>query len=207
MNVFVLCTGRSGSTTFAKACEHFTNYASGHETRTRIIGPEERFAYPENHIEADNHLSMQLGHLQRRYGDAAFYVHLTRDRERVAASFERLIDSPYSNIRAFAAGVLLQPWLEPADVPAACLDYVDTVNANIEAFLAGKPLALRMDIDEPQPAFDQFMKRIAAEGDLEAARCAITERHNRKSNAYYTGRRHRIKRAILRTAERVLSRV
>lgn len=207
MNVFVLCTGRSGSTTFAKACEHFTNYSSGHETRARIIGPKERFAYPEDHIEADNHLSMQLGHLQRHYGDKAFYVHLTRSRERVAASFERLIDSPYSNVRAFAAGVLLEPWLKPEDVRSACFDYVDTVNANIEAFLTGKPLAMRMDIDEPQPAFDQFMTRIGAQGDLEAARRTICERHNLKSHTHYTRRKHKIKRAILRTAERVLNRV
>lgn len=56
MNVFVLNSGRCGSTTFIAACRHITNYSSGHESRATLIG-EERLAYPTQHIEADNRLS------------------------------------------------------------------------------------------------------------------------------------------------------
>ena len=56
MNVFVLCTGRCGSTTFACACRHIENYTAAHESRSHLAGPE-RFAYPEDHIEVDNRLS------------------------------------------------------------------------------------------------------------------------------------------------------
>ena len=32
MRVFVLCTGRSGSTTFVRACQHIDNYTASHES-------------------------------------------------------------------------------------------------------------------------------------------------------------------------------
>ena len=86
MNVFVLCTGRCGSTTFARAAEHATNFSVGHESRKRLIGAE-RFAYADNHIEVDNRLSWMLGRLDDHYGERARYVHLTREREAVARSF------------------------------------------------------------------------------------------------------------------------
>ena len=33
-SVFVLNVGRRGSTSFAKACSHITNFSSGHETKS-----------------------------------------------------------------------------------------------------------------------------------------------------------------------------
>ena len=86
MNVFVLCTGRCGSTTFARACSHIENFGVAHESRCAQLG-DSRFAYPENHIEVDNRLSWLLGRLDRAYGDDAFYVHLRRPDQQVAASF------------------------------------------------------------------------------------------------------------------------
>jgi len=86
MNVFVLNTGRCGSTTFARACRHISNFSSAHESRTYLFG-EERLAYPSNHIEVDNRLSWLLGRLDRKYGDRAVYVHLKRNIHDTAASF------------------------------------------------------------------------------------------------------------------------
>ena len=88
MNVFVLCTGRSGSTTFYRACRHITNYSAGHELNTSEVG-RARLDYPEDHIEVDNRLSWLLGRLDQAYGDRAFYVHLTREEEPTARSFDR----------------------------------------------------------------------------------------------------------------------
>ena len=82
-NVFVLCTGRCGSTTLVEACGHLSNWTSGHETRTHLLGPA-RLAYPDGHIEADNRLSWLLGRLDEAFGDRAAYVHLTRDPEAVS---------------------------------------------------------------------------------------------------------------------------
>jgi hypothetical protein len=73
MGVFVLCTGRSGSLTYIRACSHITNYTAGHETGSRKLG-DDRFSYPDNHIEADNRLSWFPGTLEELYGNNAFQV-------------------------------------------------------------------------------------------------------------------------------------
>ena len=105
MNVFVLCTGRSGSTTFHRACQHITNYTCSHELNTSEVGGA-RFAYPEDHIEIDNHLSWLLGRLDEAFGNRAFYVHLMRDEEMTAKSFDKRWAGRYSIIRAYSEGVL-----------------------------------------------------------------------------------------------------
>ena len=79
MNVFILNTGRCGSSTFIKACHHITNYTSGHETMSSQV-LDARLGYSENHIEADNRLSWFLGRLDQKFGSEAFYVHLSRDK-------------------------------------------------------------------------------------------------------------------------------
>ena len=35
-NVFVLCTGRCGSTTFTQACQHIQNYTASHESKISV---------------------------------------------------------------------------------------------------------------------------------------------------------------------------
>lgn len=77
-NVFVLCTGRCGSVTFAQAASHVTNASVGHETRSHMVGAA-RMAYPIGHIEVDNRLSWTLGRLDQAFGRDAFYVHLLRN--------------------------------------------------------------------------------------------------------------------------------
>lgn len=77
MNVFVLCTGRCGSMTFAEACSHAVNYTTGHES-----GRHRRYdlKYPADHIEVDNrfpqfwetigargNLRRSLAELEKRY--------------------------------------------------------------------------------------------------------------------------------------------
>lgn len=136
MNVFVLNTGRCGSTTFVVACRHISNYTSGHETRCALLGAE-RFDYPNPHIEADNRLSWLLGRLQRHYGDNAFYVHLKRSDEETAKSFVKRYGYDVGIINAYRRSILLHL---PTDAPATqvALDYCDTVNSNIELFFRDK---------------------------------------------------------------------
>ena len=54
MNVFVLCTGRNGSTSFVRACEYITNYSATHQSRSHLLG-DERIAFPDDHIESVGH--------------------------------------------------------------------------------------------------------------------------------------------------------
>lgn len=163
--MFILNSGRCGSTTFIQACRHITNYTAGHETRLRLIGPA-RLAYPDNHIEADNRLSWQLGRLERAYGDKAFYVHLTRDRQAAAASFAKRMD--FGIMKAYREGILLGGEDSQSALDLAG-DYLDTVEANIALFLRDKSHSMHFRLDHATADFASFWARIGARGDLARA--------------------------------------
>ncbi|MFA6959824.1 MAG: hypothetical protein WC205_03620 [Opitutaceae bacterium] len=165
MQVFILSTGRCGSTTFAKACEHITNFTTAHESRGGYIG-EDRFAFPENHIESDNRLSWFLGRLDRIHGDRAIYVHLRRDDRKTAESFAERYNRGI--LRAYRCKMLMRlpSSTNPLDV---CLDYCDTVNSNIALFLRDKTKKMDFRMENGHEDFITFWKLIGAEGDLQAA--------------------------------------
>jgi hypothetical protein len=165
MNVFVLNTGRCGSSTFIQACRHITNYSAGHETRSTLIGPE-RLAYPANHIEADNRLSWLLGRLDGTYGSDAFYVHLTREREKVAGSFVRRADMGI--MRAYREGILMGGHQGVSQRELA-MDYIETVEANIVHFLNDKANKIRVRLETAEQDFTAFWNRIGAQGGLAQA--------------------------------------
>jgi len=165
MNVFILNSGRCGSTTFIKACQHITNYSCAHESLLAETG-HRRFAYPANHIEADNRLSWFLGRLDQAYGDAAFYVHLQRNPEDTIASFTRRID--FGILKAYEQGILLHDTHRlPAD--AVARDYLQTVNCNIQLFLKDKTARMDVSLETIETDFAEFWQRINAQGNLDAA--------------------------------------
>jgi hypothetical protein len=174
MNVFVLNTGRCGSTTFSRACLHITNYTSGHETRTGYIGAS-RFQYPPQHIETDNRLSWMLGRLDSHYGADAFYVYLKRDKKDTARSFEKRYGRGI--IGAYRHQILRKV---RSQLPrsAVCEDYCETVYKNIELFLRDKSNYCIIDIERAQTHFPIFWERIGAEGDLQAALRVFRHHHN-----------------------------
>ena len=174
MNVFILNAGRSGSKTFARACSHVTNYTSAHESRSGLLG-DAHFDYPDNHIESDNRLAWLLGRLDRKYGERAFYVHLTRDRSAVAASWAKRAHTGMMN--AYRHAIL---WHCPkgATPLQVALDYYDTVEANIEFFLRDKSRWMPFRLEEGRERFPEFWSRIGAQGDLGAALAEFDVPHN-----------------------------
>ena len=174
MNVFVLTTGRSGSLTFAKACGHITNYTSGHETRVGRLGTE-RLAYPDQHIEVDNRLAWFTGRLDATHGDAAFYVHLTRDDDATASSHVKRWSK--RAMRSYRQGILwdVDPEAERIDVAR---DLNLTMNSNIELFLRDKTRTMHIDIADATSLFPEFWERIGAEGDLDAALSELAVKHH-----------------------------
>jgi hypothetical protein len=156
MNVFVLCTVRCGSVTFAKACSHVTNFSSAHESRAKYPG-RERISYPPDHIEVDNRLSWFLGRVEERYGASAYYVHLTRDREATALSFNRRWHMRSSIMRAYAEQICMT---SPKDPLAMCRDYVETVTSNIRAFLRDKPNVMHIELEHATSQFPGFWRWI-----------------------------------------------
>jgi hypothetical protein len=165
MNVFVLSPGRCGSVSFGWACTHMTNFKVGHETNVRRLGAA-RVAYPDNFIEIDNRLTWMLGRLNERYGDNAFYVHLTRDPDAIARSYNKRWHIEAGIIPAYRAGVLMFPRAKPIQI---CRDYVETVTANIRTFLLDKTNVLNMALETMTDDFPRFWEWIGATGDFDAA--------------------------------------
>lgn len=175
--ILVLCTGRCGSTTFARACGHLSGWTTGHETRTHLTGTA-RFDWPARHIEIDNRLAWLLGRLDRHWGDRAAYVHLTRDPEAVAQSFATRVHGGI--LRAYRADILARSLTRTprAQVIDICRDYVDTVTENILHFLRDKTHVLPMRLETLVQDFDLFCGWAGISGDLTAARAQLAIRHN-----------------------------
>jgi len=100
----------------------------------RYVGAN-RFDYPVNYIEVDNRLCWLLGRLDEAYGTNAYYVHLIRDRNLTARSYNKRWYNRVSLIRAYSHEILMQK----ENRFETCLDFWDTVNANITSFLKDKP--------------------------------------------------------------------
>jgi len=165
MNVFILNTGRCGSSTFIRACQHITNYTAGHETRAGLAG-EQRLLYPPDHIEADNRLSWFLGRLDEEYANDAFYVHLTRDVSDTVKSFSRREE--FGIMKAYRDGILLNV-KQSYTAAELALDYIHTVDANIRSFLKDKTETMDFCLATAKDDFVTFWNAVAAEGDLEKA--------------------------------------
>jgi len=162
--------------TVARACGHLSNFNSAHESRARVLG-EARLDYPESHIEVDNRLSWFLGGLEKRYGGEPLYVHLRRDAEATARSFEARWGMGI--IRAFAQTIIAHPEEWPAeDRLTLCREYVQTVTANIELFLRDKPSTMTVWLDDYKTWFPDLWRRIEGEGNLDAALAEFAVRHN-----------------------------
>lgn len=177
MRVFVLTTGRSGSTTFSKACSHITNFTSGHETRAKKW--VDRFDYPDSHIEVDPRLAWWLGTLDRLYGEEPHYVWLRRNPTDVARSTaKRKFKSSAISHWPFVA--YLNPW----DIThsEAAPRMVQSIEDNIALFLKDKHYS-EIWIDQPEQRdreFRLFWGCIGAEGDFEAALAEFGKRYNSK---------------------------
>jgi hypothetical protein len=174
MNVFILCTGRSGSVTFISACQHITNYTAAHESRSSLLG-DERFDYPSRHIEADNRLSWMLGRLDKHYGNNAFYVHLKRDLENTARSFAK---RSKGIMRAYRGDGIIMGVSDSVDAYTIALDYCHTVSTNIELFLRDKTNKMEFYIENASDLFPQFCSKINADVNLDKALAEFNIRHN-----------------------------
>ena len=174
MNIFVLNTGRCGSTTFIEACKHIRNYSCAHESRVSMLG-QKRLDYPENHIEADNRLSWLLGRLDKKYGDSAFYVHLKRSETDTARSFTKRYSGGI--IKAYRAGILVG-LSEQSDPMSVSLDYCDTINSNIDHFLKDKSRKITINLENIEKGFIEFWKMIDAQGEIGTSLAEFKTKYN-----------------------------
>ena len=175
MNVFVLSSGRTGTVTFAAACKHIKGYSVGHEENVCLTG-EDRFSYPDNHIEVDNRLSWLLGRLDSRHNSSTFYVHLTRDPKKVYESYFRRRNRFRTIVNAYHEGILMRADAVSQD---SCKDLVHTIDANIKLFLKDKEeCSVTVSLENIESDFFEFIRRIGAEIDEEKALKALRTSHN-----------------------------
>ncbi|MCK7598007.1 hypothetical protein M0G74_12055 [Microbulbifer sp. CAU 1566] len=165
MRIFVLTTGRSGSTTFEEACTHIDGMTSGHEIHAGMI--EGRLQYPDNHIESDNRLVWFLGTLDRIYDDKdTFYVHLTRDHDKIARSYRDRWQGAICIARHFYHGTLMcrrKP--DMAQALQACRLMVDTVADNVTFFLSRRQNWVEVRMEHLEEDFFKFMDAAGLKGD------------------------------------------
>jgi len=181
------------------------NYTSGHESRARRLG-DERFRYPENHIEADNRLSWFLGRLDQVYGNDAFYVHLIRNREDTIRSYNRRWVRNGSLIRAYCEG-FQQIALHRLDRQRrldVVGDFYDQVHCNIRHFLKDKKRQMTIRIERAGEEFPLFWERIGAEGDLTGALETLGSHYNRTSTRKMKHVRHELRFNLMKLRRRLL---
>ena len=183
MNVFILCTGRCGSMSISRACKDLENFSSGHETRIDNLG-NERLNFPQNHIEADNRLSWFLGRLDEKYGNNAFYVHMTRDTAATARSYNLRWHHVGSIVRAYTEGILTKPLqlIPSKDLLNYSEDYCNTVNENIKHFLKDKDKKCEIRLEHLEVDFLKFWDIIGAKGDKQKALESLNQKHNKSRN-------------------------
>jgi hypothetical protein len=195
MNIFVLSTGRCGSTTFIMACRHITNFTCAHESRSSKLG-DDRFDYPENHIEADNRLSWLLGRLDKKYGDHPIYIHLKRNENDTARSLIKRYSSGI--MRAYRFGGILLKLPKDSDPMTVALDYINTVNRNIELFLRDKTITMEIHLETIDQDFRKFWELINAKGDLNAALEELKMNYNTRTMPQNNQRMNIVHRAVLK---------
>jgi len=173
MRVFVTGTGRCGSLTFHKACQHATNYTSSHETHTnkvadgRLAGDVANWEYPDDHIEVSPQLVIAVPILRKRYPRAK-WVHLVRtDRDACARSLYHK-----SDMRAFAAYWFLN---DAPDEAAVAYAIYDTVRSLCDALL---PDAFTLELERAAEQWRACWDFMGARGDFRASLDEWNTRHN-----------------------------
>tara|TARA_Y100001970_G_C13989016_1_gene727214 strand:- start:248 stop:817 length:570 start_codon:yes stop_codon:yes gene_type:complete len=173
MNIFVLCAGRCGSVSLYKICKHIKNYTSSHESREKLD-----FSYPKNHIEIDNRLCWFLGRLDEKYGDNAIYIHLKRDKNKIAESYSKRFYYKRGISMAYKYNLLrTSQRIEKNDVDI-CKDMIETIESNICLFLKDKTKTLEINLEKFKDDIPRFWNYINASGNLKVALKELEVKHN-----------------------------
>lgn len=179
-NVFVISSGRTGTTAFVAACKHLPNYSASHESR--VTEPfATRVTYPDHHIEADNRLLFFLPQLEQRFGDNALYVYMVRDAEKVAASYAKRWFLTISVVRAYTHGLRMIPRINRAQRMDACRDFVAYADATFRLFLSRQRHVVFFDIEHAQRDFAAFAKHLGIDPVPEQARAQWQQIHNQNA--------------------------
>lgn len=159
MRVFVVGTGRCGTSTFYQAARTLEGFTAGHES---TAGHLPSWEFPDHHIEVASQLVYGIPWLRRRYPEALF-VHLVRDREPCVRSLARQC---WDSMAAFSRQWFLCD--HPADVAMAAAQFYDLTNELIVA-LCPPERTMRIRMEELRQQWPEFCRRIGTEWNRELA--------------------------------------
>ena len=114
------------------------------------------------------------------YGDDAFYLKLTRNKEKIVNSYLKRKSLNQGILPAFAINIFQQKkWsVSSAGYEWAANHYVNTVYDNIDFFLKNKSNFMELDIDSPMESFTKFWQKIEAKGNIENALKEFDKKYN-----------------------------
>lgn len=154
MNVFIISPGRTATTTIANAFSCLPGYTSGHETKVKYLG-DERVDYANNHVECDNRLAWFLPRLTSKYSNDGLLVILNRDREKIAASYNKRWYK-INIMKAYSQGILMRDFTENnADV---CRDYVRSVNEQLAFAKSHWKKCITIELEDIDKGVDQIVE-------------------------------------------------
>jgi len=178
MKVFVIGTGRCGTTTFARACSHIKNFTSAHES-TGGMRNRDRLRFADNHIEINPHLSWMLPVVAKLNGiDGAIWVHLQRKRAEVVASWVKRGPKIGPGLWIPLAMRVDAKKLTPEQYREACEICYDSMVGTIESFLVKAKFTMHIWLDEIEQRWPMFWRRIEARGNYDASFAELQQRHN-----------------------------
>lgn len=187
--VFVVGTGRCGTTSFYNACKHINNYSCSFEKFTRTPGYVKMI--PDDHIVIDNRLSFHLGSINEYFGNRRFYfVWLRRNRKAVAESFAKRFDNSYGIISMHYRSIMQRYKSDPNKLDhktklIIANDYIEMVENNIKLFLISAMSNFNEDnlqiieIENINLEFPLFCKNIKAKVDINLAMREFTKMYNK----------------------------
>lgn len=172
MNVFVVGTGRCGTLTFSRACQHMDNFTAQHHG---AIGPSDLRpqwyeGYADNHIEVNPYLSWFLPVLVESYPDALF-IHLRRHKEEVVNSWVRRGKSYIPGRFPKMLGVPTD------DFRRVCEIQYDVTTRNIE-LMADHCNLHTLWLHEIKDQWRAFWDRVGARGDFEGSLAEWDTKYN-----------------------------
>lgn len=183
MNVFVVGTGRCGTTTLTRALQHASNFTVSHESKTKESLPD-RLDFPPGHIEVDPRLSFFLPLLETTYADRpVLYVHLLRNQNAVVDSFVRRGISPYLGPGPLVSLLRMTPakQLPPHDYRQMVDACVTCVNGLASGYLSSLPSERffgSVFIEQAPHWLPDLWQRVGADGSLGQALLTVMRRHN-----------------------------
>lgn len=193
MNVFVVGTGRCGTVTFTKACQHVTNFTAAHESTSGLTRAAD-LSFPAQHIEVNPHITWLLGPVAALHPDA-LWVHLVRAKEDVVASWMQRgrthgpgVWSPLA-LRVAPKGIRTDEQFRT--ICELCYDAIThQVDAHLKTLPADRARTILLSdlaggVSNPKAraTWREFWQWIRAEGDFAASLAEWRIRYNRRRSS------------------------